>query len=113
MSKHKPRELIVRAHYEDAIDDQREQRIREALERCRVRGYPPQEVVIGRFLLRQQSDVVWNRSADGTEHDLKVRLLRGRTVQERAQRLADELRDCGLVVSVEPLSDEEREQLFT
>jgi hypothetical protein len=99
MSKHKPRELIVRAHYEGAIDDRRELRIHAAFTHCDVR--------VSMFDPEAPGEVDWTADEDGTDIEIYVPDRKDTPAAERAQRLADELRGCGLVVSIEPVSDAE------
>jgi hypothetical protein len=71
--------IILTAKYEGKIDDRREQRIHAAFKRC---GVSP------RF------DVDWT-SEDETDHELEIFVGDG---LERANRLAAELRACGMIV---------------
>ena len=98
--------IIVTARYEGKIDDRRERRIHAAFERCGVRMgvFKVDETADGELRKADGadgemtfgfSDVEWTLNEDETDHELEIFVGDG---VERANRLAAELRACGMIV---------------
>jgi hypothetical protein len=78
---------FVHAHYDKEMDERRETRIRAAITRCDAWG-------------RTGSRVDWEGEGDDPRKPVKTKLEIYVDEQERAQRLASELRGCGMAVAV-------------
>jgi hypothetical protein len=98
--------FIITAHYEPKMDERREQRILDALERCDVTMDDPMPGLRfnGQEVQGTYSDVDWKQGEDGTETQLEIYAGNDPT---RASRLASELRACGMVVNVDAANEEE------
>jgi hypothetical protein len=92
-------DFILNASYAPKLDKKREQRIYDVFKRCGVRlGVPmPGMMFNGQEVQCFYSDVDWNSHRNGTNTELEIY---AGDDQERAFRLAAELRTCGMVVSV-------------
>jgi hypothetical protein len=88
--------FIINARYEPKIDERREQRILDALERCDVSMGALMPFTLDGAPVTF-SDVDWNSNRDGSANELEI-YVGG---QDRATRLAAELRACGMVVHVD------------
>lgn len=84
-------QLFVTAKYEGEIGERRERRIHDVFERCGVR----MPVLDNKWQQIGHADVEW--CEDKTGHELKIHVGEDR---ERANRLASELRACGMMVGI-------------
>ena len=90
--------FIINASYGPKIDERREQRIHDALERCGVQiGYSLPGTMDGKEIQMVFSEVDWNSNRDGSANELEIYV----DDPLRATRLASELRACGMVVHVD------------
>jgi hypothetical protein len=98
-------DFIITACYEPKMDKRREQRIRDALERCDVKMGVLLPLTIEGIEDAQVtwSDVNWNGNRDGTGTELEIYVDN----PLRATRLASELWACGMVVHVDARNEEE------
>jgi hypothetical protein len=87
--------VIVKAQYAGKINGRREERVHAALTRCDVRLFEPVPEVKGKAGF---SDLEWTENEEGRgETKLTICVAE----QERATRLASELRACGMMVAIE------------
>ena len=110
--------IIVTAKYEGKIDDRHKRRIQAVFERCGIRAppgpdFPTTEEETSEIDFSSGewemiptdsfSDASWSRNEDGTENEFDIFVGDG---LERANRLAAELRACGMIVVMRAGSEE-------
>ena len=90
---------FVHAIYKPKMDQRREKRTQDALKRCDAWGHtpPPMSASLGGNQVQLNfSNVDWTGYDDGTETELEIFI----DDPARAQRLAAELRCCGMSAAV-------------
>jgi hypothetical protein len=94
--------MIVTAKYDGKKDEARENRIHKVFDRCGVRLAvfdPDIELAPGQFQVGF-SDVDWASYGDGDDEETRLRIHVEDEEHDRAERLASELRCCGMVVGI-------------